>query len=115
MLGRRVAPVAAAEGADMLRDIRFVVSSADLAAANLESPLTNRPHLSDNPNELEAAPGSATLLAGAGFDLVSVANNHATDAGPEGLTDTLAALAAAGVEPLGAAATTVAVRATRLP
>lgn len=106
MLGRRVAPVAAAEGPDLLRDIRFVVSSADLAAVNLESPLTNRPHLSDNPNELEAAPETATLLAGAGFDLVSVANNHVTDAGPEGLVDTLTSLAAAGVEPIGAGATT---------
>ena len=107
MLGRRVAPIAIAEGPDLLRDIRFVVSSADVATANLESPLTNRPHLSDNPNELEAAPETAALLAGAGFDLVSVANNHATDAGSEGLADTLVALAAAGVEPLGAGATTV--------
>ena len=105
MLGRRVTPIAVAEGPDLLRDIRFVVSSADLAAANLESPLTNRAHLSDNPNKLGAAPEVATLLAGAGFDLVSVANNHATDAGLEGLSDTLAALAAAGVEPLGAGAT----------
>ncbi len=47
----------------------------------------------------------ATLLAGAGFDLVSLANNHATDAGAEGLEDTLISLGAAGVEPLGAGAT----------
>jgi poly-gamma-glutamate capsule biosynthesis protein CapA/YwtB (metallophosphatase superfamily) len=105
MLGRRVGPIAAAEGPDLLRDIRHVVSSADLAAANLESPLTNRPHLADTPNALEAAPAAATLLAGAGFDLVSVANNHATDAGAEGLADTLVSLGAAGVEPLGAGAT----------
>jgi poly-gamma-glutamate synthesis protein (capsule biosynthesis protein) len=106
MLGRRVAPIAAVEGPDLLRDIRFVVSSADVAAANLESPLTSRPHLADTPNELEATPEMAALLAGAGFDLVSVANNHATDAGPDGLTDTIAALTAAGVEPIGAGATT---------
>ena len=105
MLGRRVAPVAAAEGPEFMEAVRHVVSSADFAAANLESPLTDRPHISDNPNELETSPEMASLLAGAGFDVMSVANNHATDAGTTGLLDTLAALDEAGVAPLGAGAT----------
>ena len=42
--------------------------SADLAVANLESPLTLRPHLpAFGPNALEARPASATLLAGGGI------------------------------------------------
>lgn len=102
MLGRQVEPVAAREGPGLFEKARLVVSSADLAAANLESPLTNRPHLAENPNELEADPELADLLSGAGFDLVSMANNHSGDAGPEGLIDTLGALAAAGLAPIGA-------------
>jgi poly-gamma-glutamate capsule biosynthesis protein CapA/YwtB (metallophosphatase superfamily) len=101
MLGRRVGPVAAAEGAELFEGIRHVVSSADLAAANLESPLTHRPHLSSNPNELRADPALAPLVAGAGFDLMSVANNHTIDSGPGGLDDTIRALGAVGVVPVG--------------
>lgn len=101
MLGRRVGPVAAAEGPEFMEAVRYVVSSADVAAANLESPLTDRPHLSDNPNALEATPEVAGLVAGAGFDLMSVANNHATDAGAAGLLDTIEALEARGVVALG--------------
>jgi hypothetical protein len=101
MLGRRVEPVAAAEGPEFMEAVRFVVSEADIAAANLESPLTDREHVSDNPNVLIASPELAPLLAGVGLDLVSVANNHATDAGSAGLEDTLDALDATGVAPLG--------------
>ena len=101
MLGRDVGPVAAAVGAAIFEDVRFVVSSADLAAANLESPLTDLPHLSDNPNALEADPATASLLAGAGFDLMAVANNHTGDAGPAGVEETMAALAGAGVAVVG--------------
>jgi poly-gamma-glutamate synthesis protein (capsule biosynthesis protein) len=108
MLGRRVAPVAAAEGPDLFRDLRYVVSNADIAAANLESPLTFRPHESDNPNALEADPATAELLAKAGFDLLSVANNHSGDAGAGGFGDTLDALEAAGLQPLGVVASSIA-------
>ena len=102
MLGRGVATVAASAGPELLEGIRYVVSAADLAAANLESPLTLRPHVVDNPNELEADPATVALLSGAGFDLVSLANNHAGDAGAEGLRDGLAALAGVGITALGA-------------
>jgi len=102
MLGRRVEAVALAEGADLLRDARFVLSSADFTAGNLESPLTGRPHVVDNPNELEADPSLARVLAAAGFDVLSVANNHAGDAGPEGVADSIDALVGADLQPVGA-------------
>lgn len=103
MLGRGVAPAAAA-GDGVFDEVRSVVAGADLAAANLESPLTRREHIADNPFALEADPATASLLAGAGFDLMSLANNHAGDAGPGGVTDTLTALGSAGVEGIGAGA-----------
>jgi hypothetical protein len=102
MLGRRVASVLASDGPEVFESVRHVLTSADLAAANMESPLTDRPHVSGSPNALEADPHSASLLAGAGFDVMSLANNHTGDAGPIGLSDTIAALTVEGVSSLGA-------------
>ena len=100
MLGRGVAEYPEAE--DLLADVRPPVASADLAVANLESPLTSRPHdPASGPNALEADPTSAALLASAGFDALSVANNHAGDAGPVTVSDTTAALATAGLDAVG--------------
>ena len=83
MLGRGVAPVAAADPHALFAGVRDEISAADLAVANLESPLTLRRHLpAFGPNALEARPASAALLRGAGFDALAIANNHAGDAGP---------------------------------
>ncbi len=101
MLGRGVAPVVALDPEGLFEDVRYVVSAADVAVANLESPLTSRSHLSDNPNRLEADPAAAGLLAAAGFDAMGIANNHAGDAGAASVVDTLDALAAAGVAAVG--------------
>jgi poly-gamma-glutamate synthesis protein (capsule biosynthesis protein) len=99
MLGRGVA---AAGVAEPFEDLRAVVAGADLAAANLESPLTERRHLrAAGPNALEAPPEAASVLADAGFDVMSVANNHAGDAGPETVADTLAAVRTVGLTPVG--------------
>jgi poly-gamma-glutamate synthesis protein (capsule biosynthesis protein) len=49
-------------------------------------------------------PASLEGLSAAGFDVMSVANNHIMDAGHRGLADTLAGLRAAGIAPVGAGA-----------
>jgi len=103
MLGRGVAPVAESSPNELFAGIRFEVSSADLAMANLESPLTKRAHVS-GPDALEAKPSFARLLGLAGFDAVTIANNHAGDAGPETVSDTMRALAAARIVVAGAGA-----------
>ncbi len=103
MLGRGVAPVAAADPQGLFAGVRDELAGADLAVANLESPLTLRPHRpAFGPNALEAPPASAALLRGAGFDAIAIANNHAGDAGPHTVSDTLAALARAKLAALGA-------------
>lgn len=102
MLGRGVGKVARDDPESVFADVRQQISSADLAMGNLESPLTVRPHVSLSPNALEADPATAELLAGAGFDLMGVANNHAADAGPAGVRDTLRALRNAGLRSVGA-------------
>jgi poly-gamma-glutamate synthesis protein (capsule biosynthesis protein) len=81
-----------------LGPIEDVLGDADLTMLNLESALTQGG--SWDPKELEAPsdrfwyrapPRALDLLAGAGVDVVTVANNHGADYGPEGLADTLRA------------------------
>ncbi|MGZ5352815.1 MAG: CapA family protein, partial [Actinomycetota bacterium] len=103
MLGRGVAAVRTNDPFSLLAGVRSAIAAADVAVANLESPLTARPHdAAFGPNELEAPPASAELLRAAGFDAMGIANNHAGDAGPSTVSDTLAALEAAGVAGVGA-------------
>jgi len=101
MLGRGVSPVVASDPWSVFGDLNAKTDAADLSVANLESALTLMPHTSSNPNALEADPSVADILAAAGFDAVSVANNHAGDAGAASITDTLDALRGAGVSPVG--------------
>ncbi len=72
------------------------LATADLAFANLESPLTVAPYGGDG-YDLRAPPEAVAALEAAGFDAVSLANNHALDGGTVGLAQTLNALEAAGI------------------
>jgi poly-gamma-glutamate synthesis protein (capsule biosynthesis protein) len=102
MLGRGVAEAGVADPWSLLEGVRPAVAAADLAVANLESPLTTRPHdPGTGPNALEAPPEAAELLRAAGFDAVAIANNHAGDAGAGTVDDTHSALDAAGVRAVG--------------
>lgn len=114
MLGRGVAPIASGDPGGLFQEVRWVLQSSDLAVGNLESPLTSRPHQSANPFRLEADPETARLLAGAGFGVLSLANNHIGDAGPGGVTDTVENLAAAGLSVVGAGADRQAAEAAQL-
>ncbi len=103
MVGRGIAAVVESDPEGLFEDVRFVVSEADLAFVNLESPLTRRPHVGPG-FALEADPAAARLIATAGFDLVSIANNHAGDAGGPSVVDTIEALAAVDVVAVGGGA-----------
>jgi poly-gamma-glutamate capsule biosynthesis protein CapA/YwtB (metallophosphatase superfamily) len=103
MLGRGVAQAHASlerPWALAMDGIRPDLQSADLALANLESPLTARPLLQAG-YDLRGPQAAADALSAAGIDFVSLANNHALDAGPEGLSDTQQALRGAGVGWIG--------------
>ena len=101
MLGRGVASIVRNDPLGIFEDIRHVVASADIAAANLESPLTFRPHIATNPFALEADPAAVGSLAAAGFDLLGIANNHAGDAGRLSILDTIEAAKTAGMKTVG--------------
>jgi poly-gamma-glutamate synthesis protein (capsule biosynthesis protein) len=76
--------------------------AADLAFANLETPLSHAPSGGDKLVAFSASPALASELRGIGIDVATFANNHALDCGPQGLSDTLAALAGAGIPAVGA-------------
>jgi poly-gamma-glutamate capsule biosynthesis protein CapA/YwtB (metallophosphatase superfamily) len=103
MLGRGVARLARLEPAAVFGGIRPELAAADLTVANLESPLTTRPHdPAHGPNALEGRPATARILTSAGFDAMAIANNHAGDAGPKTVPDTMRALVAARLGVIGA-------------
>lgn len=104
MLGRGVAQVAQRDPSGLFEEVRRILRGSDLSMANLESPLTLRPHLSANPHQLSADPATVDLLAEAGFDVMSLANNHIGDAGPGGVLDTIEATRSAGMAAVGAGA-----------
>jgi len=80
------------------RNIAPVLREADIAFANLETPLSDRARHS---GAFRTPVGFADGLRWAGFDVVSTANNHALDAEGEGLLDTREALWRAGVGAVG--------------
>ncbi len=106
MLGRGLTSVVRNEPTGLFEDVRHVLSDADIAAANLESPLTLRPHIATNPFALEADPAAAASLAIAGFDVVGIANNHSGDAGRLSILDTIEAVQGAGLAAVGGGETT---------
>ncbi len=94
MLGRGVAAVHSRETwPAALSAVSSQVQGADIAFANLESPLTSAPQVSAG-YDLSAPDESVQALAAAGLDVLSLANNHSLDSGLQGLDDTRQALAA---------------------
>jgi len=104
MTGRGLSPVIEREADAVFAEVRHLIAAADIAAANLESPLTERPHISPSENQLQADPATAEIVAAAGFDVISLPNNHTTDSGGEGLLDTIAAVRGSGLATVGAGA-----------
>ena len=96
MLGRDIHPTA-----ETFAYLEPFLTSADLALANLESPLTSAPVQTESPYALCAPPENVKYLVDAGFDLLALANNHRLDCGPAGLIETQRTLADAGLGFIG--------------
>lgn len=96
MLGRASDP-----NAETFAYLKPFLTSADLALANLESPLTTSPVQTDSPYALCAPPENVQYLADAGFDLLALANNHHRDCGAGGLIETQRTLTDAGLGFIG--------------
>lgn len=94
--------------AKLLSGVRDPLFAADIAFANLETPLTNYPYPTPHKSETSIAfkrdwifkaqrSDVATGLAGGGINVVSLANNHTLDYQANGLRDTILSLEATGV------------------
>ncbi len=85
------------------RDTIEVLRDGDLLLGNLEVPVSLRGAVwLKKTYLLHADPRTADSLTAAGFDLVSLANNHMMDFGAPALLDTLAAMHARGIGCAGA-------------
>jgi len=86
-----------------LFDTFSLTKDHDFALLNLEAPLTNinLPIKKTGPN-LSMDPRWARVIAEAGFNAVSLANNHILDMGAEGLQETINHCTSAGLKYFGA-------------
>jgi poly-gamma-glutamate synthesis protein (capsule biosynthesis protein) len=89
-----------------------ILRRADIRFANLEAPLLQggRPQFSTGVR-LQSPPAAVGILRHLGFDVVSLANNHLMDFGPDGLRSTLGILADNRIASVGAGPDLVAARA----
>jgi len=105
MLGGTAAPEMGKYGYDYpFEHTKDILNQAQIVFGNLEGPLTDG-GANDTPKKyvFRSPPDKvAPALARAGFNVVSLANNHTLDYGPKGLDDTRAALEKAGIKPVGA-------------
>ncbi|MFW6437802.1 MAG: CapA family protein [Armatimonadota bacterium] len=101
--------------------VRSLIQSADFAVGNLESPISTEgsrtalkltPGNRTLPNEyfFRAPPVQARRIADAGFDAMTLANNHIMDYGAPALEQTLALLDDVGVSYAGAGSDRAAAR-----
>ncbi|WP_228037715.1 CapA family protein [Nodosilinea sp. LEGE 06152] len=86
--------------------IQYHLGDADITFGNFESTLTEVPHSAKNTGRantfaFRTPPWYASVLGAAGFDVLSVANNHSMDFFEQGFEDTIAHIEAAGMKAVG--------------
>ncbi len=86
-------------------NVRALTTKADLFVVNLECPFTERGEKIAKNFNFRARPELVAALVAGGVDVVSLANNHLIDYGPEGLFDTLNTLDTHAITHFGAGRT----------
>ena len=94
-------------GAGAVRDL---LTSADLTVANFENPAPDAFRYHTQGTVFSADPKLIAGLKKAGFDVVSIGNNHIRDAGAKGILDTIKNLKKYGIRSTGAGANLAAAR-----
>jgi poly-gamma-glutamate capsule biosynthesis protein CapA/YwtB (metallophosphatase superfamily) len=104
MLGNRTEPFLREFGPDYpFAEVLPFFRKADVIVGNLECPISARGTAVQNKKfTLRAGKIAAKALAAAGFNVVTLANNHSMDFGPLALQDTLASLDENGILYTGA-------------
>jgi len=110
--GEQVGPSVAAHGsAYPWTGVARTLHAADVTVGNLETSISTRGVASAKQYTFRGPPESLPAMAQrAGFDVLTLANNHTMDYGPEALLDTLRLVRAAGIRPIGAGANALAAR-----
>ena len=88
---------------DVFMDVLPLLAEADLTVLNFEGNLCGDPYGTATSS---APPAMLEALSAAGVDLLQMANSYSINNGLIGLSDTLSAIRTAGMEPLGAYAST---------
>lgn len=91
-----------AAGADPFEHVGRYLRAGDLLFGNLEAALSDAGIAVEKEVALSVPPRHAEYLRRTGFDIVSVANNHILDCGPQGLSQMLAVLRKQGIRFVGA-------------
>ncbi|HET6331444.1 MAG TPA: CapA family protein [Holophagaceae bacterium] len=106
MMHGDVKQAAAQGGFDSLwADLAPVWKSADVAFANLETPVAPTTGRPGRPYQFNAPAELPKALKDGGLQVLSTANNHAFDQGPEGIVETLQRLNGMGLITIGTGAT----------
>jgi len=106
MLGRHIGKVISRKGnPSPFEKIRPVLQKSDILFGNLESVIGENytvPNFQDKPYNFIAHPRVVGILKGAGFSVLSLANNHAMDFGAGALSETRRLLKEQGIADFGA-------------
>lgn len=107
---------AQAEGglAALWEDVVPLFKEADLAFANLETPVAPKSGRPGLPYQFNAPASLPEALRASGFTILSIANNHAFDQGGKGLKETLDRLREAKLVAVGGGATQVEAESPRI-
>ena len=103
MLARKLDRLMSQKGLDYpFLMTKEILSAADITFANLESPLSDQGTKIDGKEIwFRGKPENTRALKEAGFDVISLANNHALDYDSPALLQTIELLEAAGIESVG--------------
>lgn len=94
LFDRQVGALIDSKGPDEpFRYVASILSDGDIAIANLECPLSTKgAKLAQKDVTFRGRTSAAIGIKNSGIDVVSLANNHALDCGPEALEDTISLL-----------------------
>ncbi|MEI6407171.1 MAG: CapA family protein [Actinomycetes bacterium] len=88
-------------GKNPLDSVSAILTSADIAAVNLETSISSRGTPSVKKYLFRSNKTLLANLKSGGVDLINVGNNHAMDFGPVAFADTLAAITSSGMVAIG--------------
>ena len=102
MLGRRVGARHRADPGTPLKPLAKRLAGAEITVGNFESTLSAAGSPTQGGDSFAASPRVRSALRAAGFDLLSLANNHVGDYGDNALRQTLASFDSGKIKTVGA-------------